>query len=436
MIMSEQVKKTTTTQGNDNATQRVPQEERKGVLNVALVAAGFCICMSGLFTGASMAMGLDLKSALLASVIGNIILSVYGGLIGMAGAREGVATPMLARHSFGFNGSKIVSLVLALSMGGWFAYQCGFFGETIAVMFPNAGFITNPTVAALWGGILMLLTAYFGYKGLAILSYVMVPLITIVAIWGMSVSVNTAGGWGAVAALQSSAPMTLGAGIVLAVGSFAGGASAQADITRYAKDSKTAWIGTIFGYVIANVFVIMAGFVTSKVTGEGNLPAAMLSLGLGFPALIVLIGAQWTTNDNNLYTSALGICNVFPKVTKKKITLAVGILGSIIGSLGVANYFTTWLNILGLFVPPMAGILLSDYFFVKGMHYDYGKGTKYCSWNILAIVAWVAGALVAKYITWGVGSLNGLIAACIVYVVLMKTVGKSDKGQIGVVIEE
>lgn len=55
--MSEQVKNTVTTQENDNATQRVPQEERKGVLNVALVAAGFCICMSGLFTGASMAMG-------------------------------------------------------------------------------------------------------------------------------------------------------------------------------------------------------------------------------------------------------------------------------------------------------------------------------------------------------------------------------------------
>ena len=166
----------------------------------------------------------------------------------------------------------------------------------------------------------------------------MVPLITVVAIWGMTVSVNTAGGWANVAAMQSSAPMTLGAGIVLAVGSFAGGASAQADITRYAKDSRTAWIGTIFGYVIANVFVIMAGFVTSKVTGEGNLPAAMLSLGLGFPALIVLIGAQWTTNDNNLYTSALGICNVFTKLPKKKITLAVGIIGSVIGSLGVANY--------------------------------------------------------------------------------------------------
>lgn len=33
---------------NDNATCRVPDSERKGFLSVAFVAAGYCICMSGL----------------------------------------------------------------------------------------------------------------------------------------------------------------------------------------------------------------------------------------------------------------------------------------------------------------------------------------------------------------------------------------------------
>ena len=44
------------------------------------------------------------------------------------------------------------------------------------------------------------------------------------------------------------------------VGSFAGGAAAQSDITRYAKDAKTSWLGTVFGYLIANTFVILAGY--------------------------------------------------------------------------------------------------------------------------------------------------------------------------------
>ena len=93
---------------NDNATCRVPDSERKGFLSVAFVAAGYCICMSGLYTGAAIAFGMTLKNAIIATVIGNVILSLYGGLVGAAGAKEGVASAMLSRHSFGRQCSKNV----------------------------------------------------------------------------------------------------------------------------------------------------------------------------------------------------------------------------------------------------------------------------------------------------------------------------------------
>ncbi|MCK9444513.1 MAG: hypothetical protein M0Q14_08305, partial [Tissierellaceae bacterium] len=53
--------------GNDYATERVPLNERKSIASVALVASGFCIAMSGLFTGAAMAAGLNVKQALIAA---------------------------------------------------------------------------------------------------------------------------------------------------------------------------------------------------------------------------------------------------------------------------------------------------------------------------------------------------------------------------------
>ena len=53
---------------NDNATCRVPDSERKGFLSVAFVAAGYCICMSGLYTGAAIAFGMTLKNAIIAIV--------------------------------------------------------------------------------------------------------------------------------------------------------------------------------------------------------------------------------------------------------------------------------------------------------------------------------------------------------------------------------
>ena len=160
---------------NDNATQRVPENEKKGFCSIAFVAAGYCICMSGLYTGAAMGFGMSFKEAILAVIVGNVILSVYGGLIGAAGAREGVSTSMLARHTFGREGSKVIGILLAAVMAGWYAVQVGFFGSTMSALFPNGGIITSQYVAAFWGGILMMITAYMGYKGLNILSYIAVP---------------------------------------------------------------------------------------------------------------------------------------------------------------------------------------------------------------------------------------------------------------------
>ena len=116
---------------HDNALQRVPENQKKGFISIAAVAAGFCICMSGLYTGAAIAAGMSLKNAIIAAIIGNIILSVFGGAVGAAGAKEGVASAMLSRHSFGMQGSQFVGALLAIVMLGWFAVQVGFFGSTM-----------------------------------------------------------------------------------------------------------------------------------------------------------------------------------------------------------------------------------------------------------------------------------------------------------------
>ena len=420
---------------NDYATSRVPADQKKSDWDVAIVTAGFCIAMSGLFTGSAMAAGLTFQQALIAAILGNTILTIYGTFLGIAGAREGVSTSMLARHSFGRQGSKLVSLVLALTMLGWFSVQVGFFGTTIHAMFPSGGFLTNAKVSGFWGGILMLLTAYYGYKGLSLLSKIVIPLIFVTSIIGIAAAVNQSGGWSALSIIVPEARIGISTGIVIAVGSFAAGASAQADITRYAKSAKSAVIATIFGYLGANLFVIMAGFITTLATGAGDLPNAMLMLGLGIPALIVLIGAQWTTNDNNLYTASLGLANIL-KVKKSVIVLVTGVLATLVGVAGLADYFIGWLVILGTGVPPMAGVIVADYYAVKNQKYDYGAGTTYANWNVWAVVSWAVGGIFGYFVQWGSGSVNSLVISFVLYVVLMKVFDKSRIGHIGEHIEQ
>jgi len=433
--MSNEKKKAVQVKDSDYAVSRVSAEGRKGFFSVSMVTAGFCICMSGLYTGASMAAGASLPTAIIAGIIGNTILTIYGGLLGYAGAREGVASTMLARHGFGREGSKVIGALLAIVMLGWFSVQVGFFGDTIHAMFPDAGFISSKVAATGWGGLLMLLTAYFGYKGLNILSYFAVPLITIISTIGIVVSINSVGGWDAMLAKQTTSPIGIGACVVLVVGSFAGGATAQADITRYAKTPSIALWSSAAGYLIANMFIIMAGFLTTKATGIGDLPLTMLSLGLGFPALIVLILAQWTTNDNNLYTSSLGLANII-NVSKKKITLVSGILAILIGMAGISKYFVSWLSLLGIGVPPVAGIIIADYFILKKRHYNYGPGTHYNNWNIWAFISWGVGCVVGYSLKWGIQPINSIVVAFTLYLAMMKLCGNKGVGLFGKVIEQ
>lgn len=420
---------------NDNATRRVPENEQKGFWSVAFVCAGFCICMSGLYTGSAIAFGMNFRDAIIAALVGNIILSVYGGLIGAAGAREGVSSSILARHSFGREGSKVIGILLAVVMAGWYAVQVGFFGSTMSALFPEGGFITSQYVAAAWGGILMMLTAYFGYKGLNILSYIAVPLIFILSVVGVGLAIKGAGGWAAVQNVVPTEPMTIGTAIVTIVGSFAGGAAAQSDITRYAKDWKASWGGTVFGYLIANTFIIMAGYLITATTGESDLPVAFLAMGLGVAALLILILAQWTTNDNNLYTASLGLSNCLP-FPKKKIVIATGLLATLTGTLGLADHFSTWLNILGVALPPVAGVIICDYYLLKGRHYEYGPGTKYCKVNIWAFAGMIIGMVVGFTVKAGIASINSLVVSVVAYLVLMKIFSKSGQGIIGEEIEE
>lgn len=62
------------------------------------------------------------------------------------------------------------------------------------------------------------------------------------------------------------------------------------------------------------------------------------ALGLGFFGAIVLIIGQWTTNDNNLYTSVLGLMNTLDgivKISRIKLTFIIGVISTMIATLGV-----------------------------------------------------------------------------------------------------
>lgn len=404
---------------NDYATLVVPADKRRSSFSLAMVLVGSIICLSSIYTGASFAGNLSMKDVIIACIIGNLVLSVLGGALSYIGTKTGVGVAMLMRQSFGVLGNYIIALLTAVVELGWFGYQCGFFGSTIHTMFPDAGFITDPTVAGIWGGLLMMTTAYIGYKGLEILSNIAAPLILIMCIIGCGLAITKVGGLDAFneLSLENSGAMTIANGIVSVIGAYAIGAVLQPDLTRYGKKPSHSVIGAVFGFIIANSFVIISGYCMCLAANTSDVSMALLQI-FGSWALLMLIFAQWTTNDNNLYFSSLATIVAFPRFKKKYVVLVFGILATIVGALGIANYFTTWLSLLGVGIPPVAGILILDFFFIKKRNYKFGKDANHGFCSVPAVISWIVGCIVGYTVSWGVAAINSMVVAGVLYIIL------------------
>ena len=146
----------------------VPDEKKKH-----LEAQVFCLAgrwfspLDGTTLGGQIALGLGFWPTVAAVLVGGIILTVVGALLGAIGVRSGLSSTVSSRFTFGTYGAIIFGLINALCNLGWFGYQCTFFGSSITSMFKlAAGIEVNLTACIVIGGLLMMITAIVGYKGI------------------------------------------------------------------------------------------------------------------------------------------------------------------------------------------------------------------------------------------------------------------------------
>lgn len=100
-----------------------------------------------------------------------------------------------------------------------------------------------------------------------------------------------------------------------------------------------------------------------------------------------------------------------------------GAIGTVCALLGLAGQFEAFLNILGEIMLPMVGLIIADYWII-----DHGDPKNYRftdDFNWFGIISWIAGYAVIKLVKVGIPFLQGIIAAMILYVVLVKLFRKT-----------
>lgn len=434
-------------QSRDFEQQSIPAEHRRGFWSMFVIMMGFTFFSASMFTGAAMGTGLTLQKFIIALLVGNLFLGVYTGLLAYAASRTQLSIHLLSHYAFGSKGSYIPSAVLAITQIGWFGVGVAMFAlPTVAAVKPlladGSWFAEGDRL--LWtiviiSGAVMTSTAYWGIKALRIISIVAVPAIAVLGFYSAWQALFVDKGGNGMELLTSYIPdagkeITMITAISMAIGSFISGGTCTPDFARYSKSTKIGVSTTVMAFFIGNSIMIAFGAIGVMVWNIPDISEVLIAQGLLLAGVIVLGLNIWTTNDNALYTSGLGLANI-TKLPKRYVVLFNGALGTL-AAIWLNNNFVGWLNILNTFIPPVGAILIVDYLLCNSGEYKPLEKMKFKAVNWAAVIAWALGTIVAligadkipglhvDFLSISLPAVNGMVVAIIVYLLLRKPLNK------------
>ncbi|WP_108649376.1 cytosine permease [Dongshaea marina] len=403
---------------SDYPTDKVPQNKRLSFLSVALVHAGMVTALDQFMIGAVLGHSMTIADAWLAIAIASVIFAIITIAMGYAGMKTGLNSGLLARqYGFGRAGSVIISLVIAVSLIGWFGVQTSVFAKGLDYALGH--YLGFKLSAALSGTLLTILVA-FGFRALRLAARIAVPLFIIVVVTVSTIILTGQD----TAALFHSAPkgevISISSAITLITGGYIVATLITPDITRFSKNGRHVF-WQVMVTIIAGEFIVNGLAITlARALGSSDV-VTIMSQAAGGIGLLVVISSTLRVNDINIYCSSLNIANAIEVFTGKKaryvpIALCVGFVGTALSVAGILDRFIDFLELLGVVFPPAIGVILVNYFIINKCQEDESKITGHTesTW-LIAAVCCVISSLIGYYIQWGVPALNALISAGVFY---------------------
>lgn len=408
----------------DYAVSSVPKEKRITWFSQGLVWAGVAFSTAIFSVGGTLAASMVPATFVTAVLSGTVIVTVVAILIGAIGAKTHLTSAFNARFALGVEGGTFFGLILALSLSGWFGYQCCYFANSTVSTLRMFGFSGGSSfIWTIAGGLLMMATVLAGFNGLTLLSTLGVPLLFALALLPAAITAGQAD-LSALPLVPAAGSMGLSGGVVLVVGSYITGACITPDLSRFSKRPRDAVCGCILGFMIAFPLLLLLGGFFYYVCGTSDLCDVLVNrCGFGLFIPFVLLVSIWTTNNFNLYCSVLGISNVLDghfKIPRWLLTVTVGAASTLLGALGIMEALVSFLNLLGTLIPPVAAVIIADYYLYNrnsGL-YDYksaGKLQKFRANTCLSALVGMAMGLLCNYSNIGfLLALCSIIPSCIV----------------------
>jgi nucleobase:cation symporter-1, NCS1 family len=350
------------------------------------LGVGLLVLSAGSFlTDASFA------DAILAILIGSIGGSVLLALAGKIGSDNAVPSLVSTRPSFGVRGSYVPAVLNVMQLIGWTIFE-------IMIMSTAANMLVGKIIPFYaW-------TLIFG------------SIVTLMALVGPLAVIRDWLGRFAIWAVYASSVLIifvllLSDKIFILISSHGNGMSffsaldiviampvswmpLAADYNRFAKNSNSAFKGTVAGFAVTNVLFYFAGVLLGA-SDIVTIISAIQSIFFGF-LMLVLIVDETDNTFADVYSASVSTQSIVPRFDQRYLIAGFTAFSILMANLIPISQYQTFLLLIGAVFVPLFGVVLSDYYILKRMRYkdDFYYDPKTNRIGYAAIVAWLIGVIV------------------------------------------
>lgn len=401
------------------------------------------ICLSNFQIGSSLvAIGLSVWQAVIAIILGKIIIALVAIFNGYVGATWHIGFPVWSRVVWGIYGSYVALIQRVFLSVLWQATQAWTGGLCVTAVlsaifsgfqhlentFPESSNLTTKdfigwviyniiTVAILW------VPPEKANKPLVVMNVISFVTLLSMMIWALSQAHGGGPLLSQPATSMSSSQLgwAIVKGVTTVIGNIAVGLTNQPDYSRFARKPGDQvfgqWFSIIFFGVLLPVFGCLTCSASLQIYGEAiwNPPNLALkwmdtdynakSRAGAFFAGVGLVICQLAINTvDNSFSAGMDMSGLFPRFINIRRGAYIGLIISIAlcpwELLASAGTFLSVMSAYSVFLGPMCGLMIGEYWIIRSRKvklsdlYHDRPGGIYYYWagiNWRAFVAWVVG---------------------------------------------
>ena len=371
----------------------VPERLRTlGALENGMLWSSLGLSLLVLVAGAFLVPGLSLPEALLAILVGGIFGNALLGAAAGIGAEAGVPAMVLLRAPLGRAGSYLPTGLNIVQNLGWTIF------EVLVIATAAQALVHGPLwvwkLAAAAAATALALVGPIGFVRIWVKRF---------ALWVVLASLAYLTWWtlhdadlGALWSQPGTGGLSFWQGVDLVVALPVSWLPLAADYTRFSRTGRGAFWGAAVGYFIPNVWLYALGAILLLSRGLADAPSVITAIaagGVGAALALVALGVDETKEPfANIYSAAVSLQNVLPRVPQRALILAVAGVATAGTFVVDLVHYQDFLYLLGSFFVPLFGVLLAQW--LAGER-DPFRAPEFRPGQI---VAWLAGFCVYQWL--------------------------------------